>query len=138
MANVLYDKAREDFLGGSLDWLNNDVRAALIDTGNYTFSAAHLAFDTTTVPTAARIATMAAGLTSKTATAGVANAANVTFSAVTGASIEAIIIYKFTGTPANDRLIAYIDSATSGLPITPNGGDLTIAWSTGTSKIFKL
>ncbi len=35
------------------------------------------------------------------------------------------------------RLIAYIDTAT-GMPVTPNGGDITIAWDNGANKIFKL
>jgi len=34
-------------------------------------------------------------------------------------------------------LIAYIDTAT-GLAVTPNGGDITIAWDSGANKIFKL
>jgi hypothetical protein len=34
-------------------------------------------------------------------------------------------------------LIAYIDSAT-GLPILPNGGDITVVFSSGASKIFAL
>jgi hypothetical protein len=31
----------------------------------------------------------------------------------------------------------YIDAAT-GLPLTPNGGDVTIQWDNGANKIFKL
>jgi hypothetical protein len=34
-------------------------------------------------------------------------------------------------------LIAFIDAATN-LPVTPNGGNINIAWDTGTNKIFKL
>nr|WP_201787713.1 hypothetical protein [Mycobacteroides immunogenum] len=60
-----------------------------------------------------------------------------TFSAVSGASVEAMVIYKDTGTVGTSPLIAYIDTAT-GLPVSPNGGDINIAWDTGTNKIFKL
>lgn len=39
-------------------------------------------------------------------------------------SVRAIVIVKDTGTEATSPLIAYIDTAT-GLPIAPNGGDIT-------------
>ena len=50
---------------------------------------------------------------------------------------KALILYQHTGTDATARLIAYIDTAT-GLPVTPNGGDITIVWDDGPNKIFKL
>ena len=62
---------------------------------------------------------------------------DVTFTSVTGASIEAIVLYKDTGTDATSPLIAFIDTAT-GLPITPNGGDIIVTWDNGANKIFKL
>jgi len=34
-------------------------------------------------------------------------------------------------------LLAFLDSVT-GLPVTPNGGDITVAWDNGANKIFKL
>ena len=52
-------------------------------------------------------------------------------------SIEAIVIYVDTGTEATSPLIAYIDTAT-GLPITPNGGDIIVTWDNGVNKIFKV
>jgi len=41
MASILYDKGREGFLDGSIDWDTDDVRAILVDAGAYTVSAAH-------------------------------------------------------------------------------------------------
>lgn len=76
-------------------------------------------------------------IASPTVTQGVADANDVTYTSVSGASIEGIIIYKDTGTASTSRLIAYIDSAT-GLPLTPNGGDITVQWDNGANKIFKL
>ena len=73
----------------------------------------------------------------KATTGGAADANDVTFAAVAGASIEAIIIYVDSGTEATSPLIAYIDTAT-GLPITPNGGDIIVTWDNGTNKIFKV
>jgi hypothetical protein len=82
-------------------------------------------------------ATSSGALASKTYTAGVFNAANVTLTAVTGSAVNYIVIYADSGTDSTSRLIALIDTAT-GLPVTPNGGDITITWDTGTNKIFKL
>lgn len=135
MANALYDKGREGFLNGSIDWDTDDIRVILVDSADYTVD---LATDDNLddVPSVARVATSAA-LSSKTVTAGVADAADVTFSAVNGDRAEALVIYQHTGTESTSRLIAYVDTAT-GLPVTPNGGDITVAWDNGTNRIFKL
>ena len=71
---------------------------------------------------------------------GAADGDDLTFSAVASGkkpSIEAIIIFKDTGNNATSPLIAYIDTAT-GLPITPNGGDIIVTWDNGVNKIFRL
>ena len=135
MANALYPKAKESFLSGDLDLPSDTIKAQLIDTGNYTYSTAHDFFDD--VGSAAKIGT-AGTLGSKTVTSGVFDAADITYSSVTGATVEAIIIYKDTGNAATSNLIAYIDTASSGLPVTPNGGDITVTWDSGGNKIFAL
>lgn len=134
MANALYDKAREGFLSGLINYSSDNIKVVLVDTGLYT---ANLATDQylSDIPSGARVAT-SSNLASKTVTNGVADAADVTFPAVTGASIEAVVVYKDTGTPSSSRLICYIDSGSSGIPITPNGGDIATAWHA--SGIFKL
>lgn len=135
MSNGIFGLGREGFLGGDIDWDADTIKAVAVDTALYT-----VAIDTdqflSDIAAGARIATSAA-LSSKTKTLGVANAANVVYSAVSGASIEAIVIYQDTGVEATSRLIAYIDTAT-GLPVTPNGGDINLNWDTGVDKIFKL
>lgn len=146
-------------------------------------------------------------LTSVTATDGVFDAADVTFTSVSGASVEAIVIFQDTGTAGTSTMVALIDgyqivtcdaalaagtvlvveptvasiptatvlafssgqSATlngastaparaitvtsttvssaaralapatgSGLPVTPNGGNIIVAWDNGNNRIFKL
>ena len=135
MANTLYDFARQRFLESQINWMTDTIKVILVDTGAYTPQTAvhqYLA----DIPISARIAGPVT-LTSKTTTGGAADAADYTFTSVTGASIEAIVIYKDTGTEATSPLIAYIDTAT-GLPITPNGGDIIVTWDNGTNKIFKV
>lgn len=135
MASGLYAKGREGFLDGSIDWDTNTIKCCLVDAADYTVNlATHDNLDD--VPSGARVGTPQT-LTSKTVTDGVADAADVTFTAVTGDVSEAIVIWKDTGTESTSRLICYIDTAT-GLPVTPNGGDIVIAWDSGANKIFKL
>lgn len=135
MASALYAKGREGFLDGSIDWDTNTIKAVLIDTADYTVNlSTHDNLDD--VPSGARVGTPQT-LGSKTVTDGVADAADITFPAVTGDPCEAIIIWKDTGTESTSRLIAYIDTAT-GLPVTPNGGDITVTFDSGSNRIFKL
>lgn len=131
MASVIYPKAKESFLKADLD-LDSVIRAVLIDTGTYTYSAAHDNYD----DLAGVVGTESGALASKTFTNGVFDAADITFTAVTGATVEAIVLFLDTGTASTDKLVAYIDSAASGLPVTPNGGDITVAFHA--SGIFAL
>lgn len=135
MSNALYDKGRQRFLEGSFNWLTDTIKCVLVDAAAYTVNLSVHEF-LSDVAGSARIAGPVA-LASKTSTGGAADASDVTFTAVSGPSIEAIILYKDTGTESTSPLIAYIDTAT-GLPITPNGGDIIITWDNGANKIFKL
>ncbi len=135
MANTHFDTARQRFLEAQINWMTDTIKVLLVDTGAYTPQTSvhqHLS----DIPTSARIAGPVT-LTAKSTTGGAADAADITFTAVSGASIEAIIIYVDSGTEATSPLIAFIDTAT-GLPITPNGGDIIVTWDNGTNKIFKV
>ena len=128
MANTLYDYCRQRFLESQINWMTDTVKVILVSTGAYTPQTAvhqYLA----DIPVSARIAGPVT-LTAKATTGGAADAADCTFTSVSGATINAIVIYKDTGTEATSPLIAYIDTAT-GLPITPNGGDIIVTWDNG-------
>jgi hypothetical protein len=135
MANALYDKGREKFLTGAVSWSSDNIKVVLVDAADYTVNLTTHEF-LSDVASGGRVAT-SGNLASKTTTAGVADAADVTFTAVTGDQSEALVIYKDTGSAATSPLIAYIDTAT-GLPVTPNGADITVTWDNGSNKIFKL
>lgn len=135
MANALYDKGRESFLKGEISWDGDDIKAVLVDTNLYMVNLATDQF-LSDIPVGARVAT-SGNFSTKTTTAGVADADDVTFPAVTGATVEAVVVYQDTGVAGTSRLVGYIDTAT-GLPATPGGGDITVVWSSGASKIFKL
>ena len=135
MANALYDLGREKFLRGAINWASDNIKIVLVDAADYTVNLATHEF-LSDIAVGGRVAT-SGNLTGKTTTAGVADASDVTLTAVTGDPSEALVIYKDTGSAATSPLIAYIDTAT-GLPVTPNGGNINIVWDNGANRIFKL
>ena len=135
MTNALYGKARQAFLDGDLDWSANTIKAVLVDVADYTVSIDTHEF-LSDIPSGARVATSAA-FASKTSTLGVADAADISFTTVVGDQSEALVIFADTGVVGTSRLIAYIDTAT-GLPVTPNGGNINVTWDNGANRIFKL
>jgi len=133
MANQLYPKAKEAFLNADIDVIDDTIIIALIDTDVYSFSTSHQY--RSDIPNEAVIST--ATLANKTSSNGIFDADDATFTSVTGANCEALILFQDSGDASTSRLIAYIDSAT-GLPILPNGGDITVAFSSGVNRIFSL
>lgn len=134
MANALYPLWKEQLLQFTAN--NNlsagTVKVALIDTGTYTYSAAHQFYSSASAAAVGTPQTIG----SKTFTNGVFAGADVTFTSVTGNSVEALIIYIDTGSAATSPLVAYIDTSVTGLPVTPNGGNISITWNA--SGIFAL
>lgn len=138
MANAIYDLFKQELMKGTANNLLNSaegatgVYAALVDTGTYTFSQSHQFYSSLS-----GVVGTDQEITAKTQAAGVFDGNDVTFTAVTGASVEAIVLYrKNAGANTTWPLIAYIDTSVTGLPVTPNGGNITITWNA--SGIFKL
>ena len=141
MANAIYDIWKTTIMkaeaNSELDSAEGatGVFCALIDTGTYTFSQAHDFYSDLSgvVGTDQEILTKTVG----TVAAGVFDGDNLTFTAVSGATVEALVLYRKNG-GANTTwpLIAYIDTGVTGLPVTPNGGNITVTWNA--SGIFKL
>ena len=142
MANALYSAGREGFLAGEIDWDTAVIKVALVRS--YTFSASHKFVSDVTGASGVLHVTSAA-LASKTVTGGTADAADVTFTAVaSNASGHSLLVFQASAVTggadvaaSSQRLIAYIDTGTN-LPITPNGGDVTVAWDSGSNRIFTL
>ena len=135
MANTLYDYCRQRFLEAQINWMTYTIKVILVSTSAYTPQTAVHQY-LSDISGSARIAGPVT-LTAKATTGGAADAADATFTSVSGSTINAIVIYKDTGTEATSPLLAYIDTAT-GLPLTPNGGDVIITWDKGVNKIFKV
>jgi hypothetical protein len=138
MANALYATGRNAFLSAAINWTTDNIKCILVNTSLYTKNLATDQFLTTISGITGAIIATSANLTSTSASAGIANAATVTFATVaSGPAAGALVLYRDTGTGSTSQLIAYIDTAT-GLPVTPNGGSITVTWDTGANKIFQL
>src|SRR5688572_11695927 len=138
MANAIYPIYKQALLAASasvslnVDDATDGPFCALVDTGTYTYNAAHDFFNDLSgiVGTDQRI-------TAPTVTNGTFDGGNLTYTAVSGATVEALVIYRHnSGANTTWRLVAYIDTSVTGLPVTPNGGDITITWHA--SGIFTL
>jgi len=127
MTAVLYPITKKLILDGGINFLSDTIKAALIDTGTYTYSAAHDFYNDIS-----GVVGTPGTLANKTTTGGAFDADDLTISAVTGATIEAVLIYKDTGNPATSPVIGFVD----GLSLTPNGGNVTIQWNA--SGIFAI
>lgn len=133
MANALYPKWKQALLEFTA---NNDldgqtVKVALVTAG-YTYSGVNQYYSSVSASVVGTPQTLG----NKTFTDGVFDADDVTFLAVSGSQVVSLVIYIDTGNPATSPLVAFIDSGVTNLPVTPNGGDISITWnSTG---IFSL
>ena len=134
MANALYPKWKEQLLQftANNNMSSGTVKAALVDTGVYTYNSADQFYSSVSSAVVGTPQTIG----SKTYTNGTFDGSDVTYTAVTGNSVEAIVVYIDTGSAATSPLVMYMDTGVTGLPVTPNGGDITITWNA--SGIFSL
>lgn len=132
MAAAIYPKFKEQALQGGTDLSGGNIKLVLVDTGAYTYSSSHQYLSD--IAAGARIAT-SGNLASKTFTNGTFDAADVSISSVSGATVEAVVYYIDSGAAATSKLIFYDDTLT-GLAFTPNGGTVNITFNA--SGIFTL
>ena len=125
MASALYPKGKQGLLDGSIDWDTDNFIVWLMDLASYTYNSTH---SLSAHASAGSVASVS--VTGKSATDGIADGADCTFSGVTGNPCEALILMD----AGNNRLLAYID----GFTVTPNTGDIEVQWDSGANKIFAL
>lgn len=132
MANALYTKGKEGILDETVALSSGTIKAALLRS--YTFSDSHE--DIADVTGAGGTVVATATISNKAFTGGVFDADDVTWTTVAnGAACDNFVVYQDGATDADRRLIMFVDSYTN-LPVTPNGGDITIEWDSGSNKIF--
>lgn len=134
MAGHTYKKGAEARANADVDWLVDSIKVALIDLNDYTpdYDADEFLDD---IPGAAVVAT-SSSLTGKTNVLGVLDADDATLVGVTGDQSEALLMFQDTGVAATSRLLWLFDSpGVPGLPVTPNGTNISITFNNGPNKI---
>lgn len=141
MANFVYNIAKKGLVDGTidLDTAGDDIRILLLqaatdeDPDDATVQAVLARAGTTELTSTgyARQALAGEATTNDTANDRAEfDATDVTFSSVSQASSETVIgyvIYKFVTADSDSIPILFVDTAT-GIPLTPNGSDITITW----------
>lgn len=132
MAAIKFLTGKKAILDADVDLLVDTIKAVLLKTASSLADTADFLADVT----AGDMVGTAQTLGSKSTTDGVFDAADITFSAValTGAC-DRVLLYKDTGNSATSQLLAAVALASA---VTPNGGDIVVAWDNGASKIFAL
>ena len=133
MAATLYTNGKKNMLNGTVILTTDTIKVVLSDHTDDTPVPATDEF-LSDISTAGAIEETSPALTSKDVTAGVFDAADVTFTATAGDACDSFTILEDTGSAATSALILF-DDAASGLPVTL-GGDVTITWDAGANKIF--
>jgi hypothetical protein len=98
----------------------------------YTFSSAHQFYSSLT-----GIVGTDQQVSSPTVTNGTLDGNDLTYTAVSGAQVVALVLYRHnSGANTTWRLVFYEDTGVTGLPVTPNGGNITVTWNA--SGIFTI
>ena len=137
MANALYECYKQEALGdtagpghGAVDWETpggNGIKASLMDSADYTVNlVTHQ--DQVDLTDLGIVATSAAITCTVSLSAGTAtvDASDWTWSAVSGDQSESVVIYLDSATDSTSLLCIYYDAFSSGMPVTPNGGDINV------------
>ena len=119
--------ANAALLLGEVNWGTDTIKAVLVDTDVY---APDFLEDGSLDDIAAEARVSTAILSGVSITKESVFASDTTFTAVTGATVEALVLYRDTGVAATSELLAYITDGDL-FPSTPSGADLTVTWRGG-------
>jgi hypothetical protein len=124
VASQLYPKGKAHILGlaTKADLVADNLKLLLIDTADETYNAAD---EFHSDITGAGIVATSGNLAGKSVTSGTFDANDITLTGVTGDTVEAVVLYKDTGTSGTSPLIAWFDIST----FTPNGSDVTVVFN---------
>lgn len=139
MANFMYRKGARKLMQGSINLESDTIKWVLTDTAAYSENQDTDEF-LSAIASGDRIA-ISPALSSKTTDtpkAGVFDAADVTCTSVSGDQSEALMLFKDTGDPATSPLLVKYDAGVTGLPVTPNGGNITIQHPNDANRILNL
>lgn len=148
MASAFYSGGLDGFLAGEIDWDTGNIKAILLRGGAFTATHKFLSelkavTGVEEVSRSPSLATKAIGVAGGLA-AGVVDAADTAWASVpTGTACNAFVLVQTNLTGGADnldtgvRLISYHDDYT-GLPVTPNGANINLAFPNDANRIFKI
>lgn len=124
MASQLYPKGKEHLLGATtqVDMNSDTIKVMLIHSATTAYNSGH---EFVSDLTGGGIVARSGALASVTLTSGTVDAADKTITSVTGSTVDAVILYKDTGSDATSPLIAWFDVST----FTPNGSDVNVVFN---------
>lgn len=125
MASFFYGKGAQHFAAGDVAWGSNTINVALVATG-YVPSANVDEFYSVAV-SGGNIVSAGVALTSKTNVLGLLNAANTTWTTVTGSQVTQLVVYVGGTAGSGDYLLLNLNTGTN-LPVTPNGGNIVASY----------
>ncbi len=125
MANAFYTGYLNKTMKGDIDHDTYVVLVDLVDANDYTFSAAHTS--RSDVNTGSNVVDTSAEL-AITLTGAAVDVPDFAFTTTTGDQSEALVVYVRAAGAADAATYpaVYIDTAASGLPVTPNGEDINV------------
>lgn len=132
MATVTTTEAKVSFLGNPThsvpDMDTDTIKTSLLDaTDSGTIDATTVDYAEINGPDPVSEGADLAGKV--ISAAGVFDATDYTHVAVSGHVADYLVMFKDSGSAATSPVIVVWDSATSGIPFTPNGGDAIIQWN---------
>lgn len=137
MANAVWPKFKQSLMteadtNKSLDQTGTSAPFAALVSATYTYNSAHQFYSSLSGVVGTDVA-----ITTPTVVNGLFDGDDCVFTAVSGSAVTAVVIYrKNSGANTTWRLVLYEDTSVTGLPVTPNGGNIVLTWSA--SGIFQL
>lgn len=133
MADHAYAIQMSAYFKGTYDLATATVKLALVNIAGGHYSPNFITDQyLSAIASGDRIALSAAltgvSVTQASGPSSIFNASNTVFSAVSGSAAGAMVLFIDTGNPATSPLLAYFDSY-SGLPVTPTGADINVAFN---------
>jgi len=132
MANFFPNSVKNNVWNSGIpDLTTLTIRAMFVDHADDTPAVADDFIDD--ILSAARVPAIAscpalASKTNGTVAVGTFDAADTVFTSLTGDQSESLILFEDSGVESTSDLISRWDTAT-GLPLTPSGGNVTVAWN---------
>jgi hypothetical protein len=136
MANRPYLQGIYNWAEGNISYLSNPIAVVLTASGYTANTGASGDQYLSAIVSGNRVA-VSGDLSSKTDSGGMLDAADLVFSSVTGSVVTQYELFWNSGTDSTSYLLWQFDTATN-LPMSPNGGNITIQWPSTPPYILSL